>query len=128
MISQLLAQRAADANPIRVGIIGTGKFGAGLVAQIFQMQGMEVAAIADINAHNARYAYGSSGVPTEEIRTAETGVELGRGDPRRQTGYCRGRPGPGRLRVCGCDRGGHRAAGCGRQTRLPCAKQTTSMW
>ena len=76
MISQLLAQRAADANPIRVGIIGTGKFGAGLVAQIFQMQGMEVAAIADINAHNARYAYGSSGVPTEEIRTAETGVEL----------------------------------------------------
>ena len=76
MISQLLAQRAADANPIRVGIIGTGKFGAGLVAQISQMQGMEVAAIADINAHNARYAYLASGAPPEEIRTAETGAEL----------------------------------------------------
>ena len=76
MISQLLAQRAADANPIRVGIIGTGKFGAGLVAQISQMQGMEVAAIADINAHNARYAYVASGAPPEEIRTAETGAEL----------------------------------------------------
>ena len=76
MISQLLAQRAANANPIRVGIIGTGKFGAGLVAQISQMQGMKVAAIADINPHNARYAYTSSHVPPEEIRTAETGAEL----------------------------------------------------
>ena len=76
MISQLLAQRAAEANPIRVGIIGTGKFGAGLVAQISQMEGMEVAAIADISAHNARYAYESSGARPEEIRTAETGGEL----------------------------------------------------
>ena len=76
MISQLLAQRAAEANPIRVGIIGTGKFGAGLVAQISQMEGMEVAAIADINAHNARYAYESSGAGSEEIRTAETADEL----------------------------------------------------
>ena len=76
MISQLLAQREADANPIQVGIIGAGKFGAGLVAQISQMQGMRVAVIADIKAHNAHYAYLSSGVPPEEIRTAETAAEL----------------------------------------------------
>ncbi len=76
MISQLLARRAAESNPIRVGIIGTGKFGAGLVAQISQMQGMEVSAIADISARNARYAYLSSGASEEEIRTAETGDEL----------------------------------------------------
>ncbi len=76
MLSQLLAQRSAESNPIRVGIIGTGKFGASLVAQISQMKGMEVSAIADINAYNARYAYISSGVGAEEIRTAETGDEL----------------------------------------------------
>lgn len=76
MISQLLAQRAAKANPIRVGLIGSGKFGAGLVAQISQMQGMDIVAIADINPHNARYAYTSSRVPSQEIRTAETGDEL----------------------------------------------------
>ena len=52
MFSSLLAQREADGNPIRVGIIGTGKFGAGLVAQIAQMKGMEVSAIADINLTN----------------------------------------------------------------------------
>lgn len=76
MISQMLAKRAAEGNPIRVGIIGTGKFGAGLVAQISQMQGMDVAAIADINGQNARYAYQSSGAPAEEIRSAETTAEL----------------------------------------------------
>lgn len=76
MISQLLAQRQAEGNPIRVGIIGTGKFGAGLVAQISQMQGMDVSAIADINPRNARYAYESSHIPPEEIRTAETADEL----------------------------------------------------
>ena len=76
MISQLLAQRESESNPIRVGIIGTGKFGAGLVAQISQMKGMVTAAIADINAHNARYAYTSSGVDPLDIRTAETSDEL----------------------------------------------------
>lgn len=76
MISELLAQREAESNPVRVGIIGTGKFGAGLVAQISQMKGMVTAAIADINARNARYAYTSSGVDSHEIRTAETGDEL----------------------------------------------------
>lgn len=37
MFSTQLAQRAAENNPIRVGIIGAGKFGAGLVAQLSQM-------------------------------------------------------------------------------------------
>jgi predicted homoserine dehydrogenase-like protein len=55
-----------------VGIIGTGKFGAGLVAQISQMRGMVTAAIADINLDRARYAYTASRVPAEEIRAVNT--------------------------------------------------------
>ena len=46
MLSALLAERERQGKPIRVGIIGAGKFGGGLVAQIAQMQGMVVAAIA----------------------------------------------------------------------------------
>ena len=34
MISQLLAKRHEEGKPIRVGIIGTGKFGGGLAVQI----------------------------------------------------------------------------------------------
>ena len=39
MFSSLLAQREADQNPIRVGIIGAGKFGAGLVALLVMLLG-----------------------------------------------------------------------------------------
>ena len=45
MFSALLAKRASEDNPIRVGIIGTGKFGAGLVAQLSQMEGVETSAL-----------------------------------------------------------------------------------
>lgn len=60
MLSRALAERDAQGKPIRVGIIGTGKFGGGLVAQIAGMRGMEVVAIADIRTENARYAYETS--------------------------------------------------------------------
>lgn len=66
-----LAQRHAEGRPIRVGVIGTGKFGAGLVAQISQMRGMVVAAIADVKLDHARHAYASSGIPVTAQRTAE---------------------------------------------------------
>ena len=67
MFSTQLAQRAAENNPIRVGIIGAGKFGAGLVAQLSQMQGMVVSAIADINLAHATGAFTVSNVPSDAI-------------------------------------------------------------
>ena len=76
MLSKLLAEREAEGRPIRVGIIGTGKFGAGLVAQISQMQGMETSVIADINPDHARHAYASSGVSGDALVAAETTEEI----------------------------------------------------
>ena len=70
MFSTQLAQRAAENNPIRVGIIGAGKFGAGLVAQISQMQGMVTSAIADINLEHAINAYAVSNVASDAILQA----------------------------------------------------------
>jgi len=72
MLSELLAQRAAEDKPIRVGIVGAGKFGAGVVAQVSRMQGMVVAAIADIDLERARYAYATSFGDDVEIQTAES--------------------------------------------------------
>lgn len=76
MFSGLLAQRAAENRPIRVGVIGTGKFGAGLVAQISQMRGMVVSAIADVRLEHARHAYSSSGVPEGAQRVAEEASDI----------------------------------------------------
>ena len=68
MFSTQLAKRAAENNPIRVGIIGAGKFGAGLVAQISQMQGMVASAIADIDLGHATGAYEASNVSSDAIQ------------------------------------------------------------
>lgn len=70
MLSALLAERERGSRPIKVGIIGTGKFGGGLVTQISRMKGMVVSAIADIKPEHARYAY----------NTAYGDVEVGTAD------------------------------------------------
>ena len=71
MLSALLAERERQGKPIRVGIIGAGKFGGGLVAQIAQMQGMVVSAIADIDLARARYAY-TAGYGDVAVETADS--------------------------------------------------------
>jgi predicted homoserine dehydrogenase-like protein len=46
-LSALLAARAADGNPIRIGLIGAGRFGTQFLAQARHTIGMHVAAVAD---------------------------------------------------------------------------------
>jgi predicted homoserine dehydrogenase-like protein len=46
--AQLLARKAAD-NPIRVGVIGAGKFGSMFLSQAIRIPGVHVVAIADLN-------------------------------------------------------------------------------
>jgi predicted homoserine dehydrogenase-like protein len=72
MYRTLLEQCAAEDEPIRVGIIGAGKFGAGVVAQLSQMQGIEASLIADLDLSRARYAYTASYVPEDDIREASS--------------------------------------------------------
>ena len=83
MLSALLAEREKKGKPIKVGIIGTGKFGGGLVTQIARMKGMTVSAIADIKPENARYAYaaayGDVGVGSADSQQAlEGAIHAGR--------------------------------------------------
>jgi predicted homoserine dehydrogenase-like protein len=70
MYRTLLEQCALQDEPIRVGIIGAGKFGAGVVAQLSQMQGIEASLIADLDLDRARYAYTASDVAEDDIREA----------------------------------------------------------
>jgi predicted homoserine dehydrogenase-like protein len=78
MYRALLQELAADDTPIKVGIVGAGKFGAGLVAQLSQMEGVEASLIADLDLDRARYAYTASRVPDEEIVTVENRLDAGR--------------------------------------------------
>ncbi|MDN6888360.1 flagellar biosynthesis protein FlgA, partial [Variovorax sp. CAN2819] len=49
-----LQQRAAEGRPIRIGLIGAGKFGSMYLAQIPRTPGVQLVAIADLSPDAAR--------------------------------------------------------------------------
>lgn len=53
---QELLKREAEDNPIKVGVIGAGQMGFGMISQIASIPGMIVTGISDINLDNARLA------------------------------------------------------------------------
>ena len=66
----LLQQRAASGRPVRVGLIGAGKFGSMFLNQVPTMPGVEVAVIADLDPERARHACRTVG--WDEARLART--------------------------------------------------------
>ncbi len=81
----LLQKRLADGGrPVRVGLIGAGKFGAMFLAQAAKVRGIEVAAIADLSPERAKSACRAVGWPDaliERTQFLEDGLALiaGRG-------------------------------------------------
>jgi predicted homoserine dehydrogenase-like protein len=55
-LQSLLAARLAGKGPIKVGLIGAGKFGSMFLAQVPSIAGIEVAAIADLDPERAKAA------------------------------------------------------------------------
>ncbi|MBI2506297.1 MAG: NAD(P)-dependent oxidoreductase [Candidatus Latescibacteria bacterium] len=76
MFSAALARRAAEGKPVRVGIIGAGKFGGGLLVQLAQMKGMAACAVADRDLERARRALLASGVTADAIQLVESAGAL----------------------------------------------------
>ena len=79
----LLQDRSAAGRPVRVGLIGAGKFGSMFLSQVPSTTGLEVAAIADLSPERARASSRSVGWPEELIAATaylEDGAELCRRD------------------------------------------------
>jgi len=66
-LHRLLQQRAATGRPVRVGLIGAGKFGSMFLNQVPTMPGLEVSAIADLDIERARDACRKVGWDTRRI-------------------------------------------------------------
>jgi predicted homoserine dehydrogenase-like protein len=78
-LHRLLQQRAAAGKPVRVGLIGAGKFGAMFLNQVPSMVGLEVPVIADLDPERARAACRKVGWNADRIaRTlfVASGAEL----------------------------------------------------
>jgi predicted homoserine dehydrogenase-like protein len=66
----MLAARAEQGNPVRVGLIGAGKFGTMFIAQARLMTGIHLVGIADLDTKKARSSCLRTGWPEEQITPA----------------------------------------------------------
>ena len=66
----LLQARAAEGRPVRVGLIGAGKFGSMFLAQARTTPGLQVMAVADLDPQRARGALAATGWPPESATAA----------------------------------------------------------
>ncbi len=80
----LLRQREADGKPLRVGLIGAGKFGSMYLSQVRRTPGMRLTAIADLDPARARTALAQLGWSEAEIAPVAFGDDsaalIGRSD------------------------------------------------
>jgi predicted homoserine dehydrogenase-like protein len=61
----LLSLRAANGRPVRVGLIGAGKFGSMVLAQAQRIEGLHIVAVADLDVSKARESMNRVGWPRE---------------------------------------------------------------
>ena len=68
-LSSLLSEYAKD-KPVRVGLIGAGKFGSMVLAQAQHIKGMHIAAVADLDIEKAKTAFARVGWDTKSCFAA----------------------------------------------------------
>ncbi len=70
-LARKLKARAAEGRPVRVGLIGAGKFGSMFLAQVRTTPGMHLLGIADLSASRARAALTQTGWDVEAAVAAD---------------------------------------------------------
>jgi predicted homoserine dehydrogenase-like protein len=66
-LHRLLLQRERDGRPLRVGLIGAGKFGSMYLSQVRRTPGMKLTTVADLNPQGARDALTRVGFAASEL-------------------------------------------------------------
>ena len=73
---RMLARRAEEGRPVRIGVIGAGKFATMFLAQARHTPGMHVMAIADLDAARGRSALAAAGWPANSAEAASFSAAL----------------------------------------------------
>jgi predicted homoserine dehydrogenase-like protein len=71
-----LLRRAEENRPIRVGLIGAGKFGTMFLAQARLTPGIQILGVADLNVGRARDAFQRAGWPAEQVAAPSLAAAL----------------------------------------------------
>lgn len=78
-LSSMLAERNAAGKPVRVGLIGAGKFGSMVLAQARKIAGYHVVAVADLDAAKVRASLSRTGWDEEEYSATSFGDAIDTG-------------------------------------------------
>ena len=78
-LHRLLSERAEAGRPVRVGLIGCGKFGTMFLAQARLTPGLHVLGIADLNPERARRSLQGAGWTGEQLAAGDLGQALASG-------------------------------------------------
>lgn len=65
---RMLLQREADDEPLRVGLIGAGKFGSMFLSQVRKTTGMHLLAVADLRPDKARESLKRVGFKASDLK------------------------------------------------------------
>jgi predicted homoserine dehydrogenase-like protein len=78
-LSSLLQARNASGRPVRVGLIGAGKFGSMVLSQARHIEGLHVVGVADLDVGKARASLARVGWPAEQYgaRTLADAMKTG---------------------------------------------------
>jgi len=69
-LNQDLLERHQEQKPVRVGMIGAGQMGIDVVAEVTQMKGIDIVAIADIDISRAESAYEIAGTERTPVKVS----------------------------------------------------------
>ena len=75
-LNALLGKRAEEGRPIKVGLIGAGKFGTMFLAQALRTPGLQLVGIADLSPARAQEALVRTGWPAERIAASSFAAAL----------------------------------------------------
>ena len=67
-----LEERAAEDRPVRVGLVGAGRFGTSVAAQLGRMRGLRLAVVADLRQSNAQAALEAAGWAAADVQTTDS--------------------------------------------------------
>ncbi len=72
VLLEQLEARASEGRPVAVGLIGAGRFGTTIAAQISQIEGLQLVAVADPNTHNGSEALRAAGWADDQVQRADS--------------------------------------------------------
>ena len=78
-LSSMLSSRAVNGRPVRIGLIGAGKFGSMILSQAQRIDGLHVVAAVDLNVAQARESFKRVGWAEERYGARSAGEAVKKG-------------------------------------------------